>query len=215
MAEFLPLFPLSLAVFPGETLKLHIFEPRYQQLIQECDDMGLWFGIPPVIEHEMVGVATMVEIQSIDQRFPGGESNITVMGRARFRVQKFFAVSPEKLYPGGYGEVLQDETLQEPDRFLDLKQEILDLIFQLHDVLGITKNIVSSPDEITAFKVAHDIGLSLRQESDLLLMNNESARLNYVFDHLQKILPIVRETQRLKARAQLNGHYKNLVPPNF
>lgn len=215
MAEMLPLFPLSLAVFPGETLKLHIFEPRYQQLVQECDDQGLWFGIPPVIEQEMVGVATMVEIQSIDQRFPGGESNITVMGRARFKVQKFFPISPEKLYPGGLGEVMEEAQVSGEDRFLDLKQEILDLIFQLHDVLGIHKNVVSSPHEITAFKIAHEIGLSLRQEADLLVMNNEGARLNYTFDHLQKILPIVRETQRLKVRAQLNGHYKNLVPPNF
>lgn len=215
MAEMLPLFPLSLAVFPGETLKLHIFEPRYQQLVQDCDDQGIWFGISPVIEQEMVGVATMVEIQSVDQHFPGGECNITVMGRARFKVQKFLQVSPEKLYPGGYGEVIEEEIIPDPERFLDLQQEILDLIFQLHDVLGISKNVVSSPEEITAFKVAHDIGLSLRQEADLLVMNSESARLNYVFDHLQKILPIVRETQRLKARSQLNGHYKNLVPPNF
>ena len=215
MAEFLPLFPLSLAVFPGETLKLHIFEPRYQQLIADCEERELWFGIPPVIEQEMVNVATMVEIQSVDERFPGGESNITVMGRARFRIDQFFPTSPDKLYPGGTGDVIREEGAAGAERLTDLRQEILDLIFQLHDALGIHKQIVSSPEEITAYKVGHEVGMSLRQEAELLAMDRESGRLNYVYDHLQKIIPVVRETQRLKARAQLNGHYKNLVPPNF
>ncbi len=215
MAEFLPLFPLSLTVFPGESLKLHIFEPRYQQLIADCDSEGLWFGIPPVIEQEMMSVATMVEVQSVDQRFMGGESNITVLGRARFQVEEFFPTNSDKPYPGGTGGVLQDEEMADPGRLSDLRQEILDLIFQLHDALGIHKQIVRSPEEITAYKIGHDVGMSLRQEAELLRMNNESGRLNYVYDHLKTIIPVVRETQRMKARAQLNGHYKNLVPPNF
>ena len=44
--RFLPLFPLELVVFPGEFLKLHIFEPRYRQLIQECRDEGVK---PPIL----------------------------------------------------------------------------------------------------------------------------------------------------------------------
>lgn len=215
MAEFLPLFPLNLAVFPGETIKLRIFEPRYQQLIKDCEELDIWFGIPAVIEQEMASIATVMELVSVDQRFPSGESNITVMGRARFQIQKFFPVSPDKLYPGGYGEMVQEDPVADEDRYADLKQEILDLIFQLHDLLGIDELPVNSPDEITAFAVSHKIGMDLKQQVEILTMDNEPARLNYVFDHLQNVLPIVRETQRLKARAQLNGHYKNLVPPNF
>lgn len=215
MAEFLPLFPLNLAVFPGETIKLRIFEPRYQQLIQDCEELDIWFGIPAVIDQEMAGIATVMELISVDQRFPGGESNITVMGRSRFTIQKFFPVSPDKLYPGGYGEMVSEEPIQHDSRYIDLKQEILDLMFQLHDLLGIDDIPVTSPEEITAFAISHKIGMDLEQQVEILAMNNEPARLNFVFDHLQRILPIVRETQRLKARAQLNGHYKNLVPPNF
>jgi Lon protease-like protein len=41
MMNFIPIFPLSIVVFPGENLNLHIFEPRYRQLIRECSDSGL------------------------------------------------------------------------------------------------------------------------------------------------------------------------------
>ncbi|MDP5170542.1 MAG: LON peptidase substrate-binding domain-containing protein [Bacteroidia bacterium] len=215
MSEFLPLFPLSLVVYPGEVLKLHIFEPRYQQLIKDCDEDGIWFGIPPVIEQKMANVATMVELQSIDQRFPSGEANVTVLGKSRFRIEEFYPLSPNKLYAGGKGIEVEEEGSIDPDRLQNLRQEIIDLIFQLHDALGINKQVVSSPDNLTAFKVAHDVGFSLAEEVELLIMTNELARLNYLYDHLQKIIPIVRETERLKARAQLNGHYKNLVPPHF
>ena len=46
MARMLPLFPLQIVVFPGEDLNLHIFEPRYKELIGECKDKGIHFGIP-------------------------------------------------------------------------------------------------------------------------------------------------------------------------
>ncbi|MEO1628994.1 MAG: LON peptidase substrate-binding domain-containing protein, partial [Bacteroidota bacterium] len=44
-----PLFPLKLVVYPGEQLNLHIFEPRYKQLIRECEQNKVTFGIPAFI----------------------------------------------------------------------------------------------------------------------------------------------------------------------
>ena len=43
----------------------------------------------------------------------------------------------------------------------------------------------------------------------------ESKRLGYIKDHLERILPVIMETERLKAKAKLNGHYKNILPPDF
>src|SRR6187455_311175 len=50
MTNFIPIFPLGIVVFPGENLNLHIFEPRYKQLIKECFEQKKPFGIPPVID---------------------------------------------------------------------------------------------------------------------------------------------------------------------
>ena len=49
MTNFIPIFPLSIVVYPGESLNLHIFEERYKQLITECYAEKKSFGVPPVI----------------------------------------------------------------------------------------------------------------------------------------------------------------------
>ncbi|MEO0474160.1 MAG: LON peptidase substrate-binding domain-containing protein, partial [Bacteroidota bacterium] len=69
MYEFLPLFPLSLVVFPGENLRLHIFEPRYKQLIEECSAENTNFGIPTVLDRKVGNIATEVELVSVDKTY--------------------------------------------------------------------------------------------------------------------------------------------------
>jgi len=63
--------------------------------------------------------------------------------------------------------------------------------------------------------VAHHIGFSTEQEYQLLATTSELERQEMVRDHLDTILPVVLETERLKERVRLNGHFKNLTPPNF
>ena len=60
--NFLPLFPLNLIVFPHEDLNLHIFEPRYRQLINECLDEKKTFGIPAFVNNKLLGYGTEVEV---------------------------------------------------------------------------------------------------------------------------------------------------------
>ena len=84
---------------------------------------------------------------------------------------------------------------------------------QLHRALGITKQFDESSEKSFAYQIGHHIGLSIEQEYRLLTLNHESKRLSYIKRHLETILPVVMETERLKAKAKLNGHYKNVIPP--
>ena len=86
MAQFLPLFPLSLIVFPGEELRLHIFEPRYRQLIQECIDDQITFGIPAVMDADMGNIATEVVLEGVEKRYAEGRMDITTRGVRRARI---------------------------------------------------------------------------------------------------------------------------------
>jgi Lon protease-like protein len=63
VTNFIPIFPLALVVFPGEALNLHIFEPRYKELVNECHAGGKPFGIPAVIENKVSELGTLVEIE--------------------------------------------------------------------------------------------------------------------------------------------------------
>lgn len=209
--EFLPLFPLSLIVFPGEELRLHIFEPRYRQLIQESLDEEKSFGIPAVIDDDMGNIATEVAVISVDKRYAEGRMDVTTVGKRRARIDDFFQQAPNKLYPGGNVSWLEDEN--EGD--LALQQQVFRLLEELHDALGVTKKFAEKPEGIRAFEVGHHVGFSLKQEYGLLILDAEKKRLEFIAEHLENVLPIVMETERLKAKAKLNGHYKNMIPPDF
>ncbi|TAE47616.1 MAG: peptidase [Bacteroidetes bacterium] len=211
MSRFLPMFPLSLVVFPGENLRLHIFEPRYRQLVQECISEGLHFGIPPVVEQALMMTATEVELVTIDKRYPGGELDVTARGLSRVKVREFFREANGKLYPGADVEDIADFPLAMPD----LREEVESLLQQLHDAVGIRKQYRNEENIPFSYRIGHHVGMNLRQEFELLGLPSESERLEFVRKHLLDILPVVMETERMKARAKLNGHYKNLLPPDY
>ena len=82
----LGLFPLRLVAFPGERLPLHIFEPRYRELIAECLASGEEFGILLADDDGIRAVGTRVAIVELLEKLPDGRLNILVEGRERFRL---------------------------------------------------------------------------------------------------------------------------------
>lgn len=69
MINFIPIFPLNIVVYPGEQLNLHIFEPRYKQLIRECVLEKKPFGIPTVIDHKLEEYGTRVFVTEIVKEY--------------------------------------------------------------------------------------------------------------------------------------------------
>jgi Lon protease-like protein len=211
MARFLPLFPLNLVVFPGEKLNLHIFEPRYKQLINECQSTGLTFGIPPFIKEQVSAIGTEVKLLNIRKTHANGEMDVETKGLCLIRILDFFKQAPNKFYPAGSIEEIPDVVNEDPV----LKLKINESMRQLYSILGINKIFMNLPDNYRIFEVAHHLGLTTEQEYELLLFTDEKSRQEYVWLHLQKILPVVLETEKLKEKIKMNGHFKNIVPPNF
>lgn len=67
MQKFIPIFPLNLVAYPGEKLNLHIFEPRYIQLINECNTEGKTFGIPVVNNKELLEYGTEMKLEKVQK----------------------------------------------------------------------------------------------------------------------------------------------------
>src|SRR5690242_15554093 len=91
MAIELPLFPLNVVLFPGADLPLHIFEPRYRQMITECYEQERPFGVvlarsgsPPMLE-EPYPVGTMADILALS-RMDDGRMNLIARGGQRFQI---------------------------------------------------------------------------------------------------------------------------------
>src|SRR5258706_12161063 len=100
MTNFIPVFPLSIVVYPGESLNLHIFEPRYKQLINECFAEKKSFGIPAVVNDKVCEMGTLMEITEISERYEDGKMDIKTRGQKVFRVLEIIKELPEKLYSG-------------------------------------------------------------------------------------------------------------------
>ena len=211
MARLLPLFPLNLVVFPGEKLNLHIFEPRYRQLVRECIEQDTSFGIPPYLNDSLSELGTEMRLVGVEQTYSSGELDIRTKAVGIFRINKFYRQAPGKLYAGG----LVENVAQDPEADPVLRSVITRQVRQLYEALGLRKLLLELAPDYSIFDVAHHIGFSTEQEYQLLATTSELERQELVRDHLDTILPVVLETERLKERVRLNGHFKNLTPPNF
>ncbi|WP_207430524.1 LON peptidase substrate-binding domain-containing protein [Sabulibacter ruber] len=211
MSRFLPLFPLNIVVFPGEKLNLHIFEPRYRQLIMECLTYDTTFGIPVYLENGIGEYGTEIKILSLEKKYLGGEMDIKTKGLGIFKIKEFQKQVPGRLYSGGE---IEDVKLVHDDEPLQ-RIQIIELLRQLYTALGIQSLMIKLKDNFQSYEVAHHLGFTTQQEYALLQCVKESDRLEIILEHLTRIVPVVLETERLKERVKLNGHFKNLVPPNF
>ena len=211
MTDFLPLFPLQMVIYPGERLNLHIFEPRYKQLIRECEHNQTTFGIPAFIDNKVMPMGTELRLLSIEKRYENGELDIKTQGIGIFKMIEFYAVTPNKLYPGADIQRLK----MNDDSDLILNEKILTHIEQLFKILNINKKLPKSPSLFRVFDIAHFIGLNLEQEYALLTLPSELERQEFAEKHLEKLLPVVESMEDSKRRAQMNGHFKNVTPPEF
>ncbi len=205
-----PLFPLNLIVFPNEELNLHIFEPRYKELVGDCLQKKATFGIPIFLENRIQEYGVEVEIIELVNRYPDGRMDIRTRGKNIFLIKSFSNPMRGKLYAGGDVKFLEIEdnsdTLQ---RLL-----LVEAVSQLYEILNV-KSSIKSDVPLLSYKLAHKIGLSLRQEYDLLTILAESDRIEYMMEHLKKSIPIVREMERTKDVIKMNGYFKNLDPLKF
>src|ERR1035437_897137 len=94
----LPLFPLNVVLFPGQTLPLHIFEPRYRTMIQRCIEQGQPFGVVLAREEDAspYTIGTAARITQIE-RLPDGRMNILTVGVERFILQNVYEGEDEYL----------------------------------------------------------------------------------------------------------------------
>lgn len=211
MTNFIPIFPLGIVVYPEESLNLHIFEPRYKQLVQECYAENKGFGIPAVIENRLQDYGTIVRISEVTTIYENGEMDIKTQGEQVFRILEVIKEIPDKLYSGAIVNYPENYHQGHPE----LMRRVVNSIRELHRMLNVSKDFKKTDEELKAYDVAHHVGLSLQEEYELLHLFYESQRQEYLKRHLTKVIPMVAEMEQLKEKIKLNGHFKNLTGFNF
>jgi Lon protease-like protein len=199
--SLLPLFPLDLVLLPGTPLPLHIFEPRYKEMISECLDLKKSFGVVRAKEEGVAEIGCTAEIISIAKKYSDGRMDIVAQGRERFEVMQ---VNQERPFLQAEVLYLQDEPVkaspEEIAQALTLQGEIVRLA-------GSDPPERSGEDTAQlSFNLVGPLPLDLDFKQTLLGMKSESERMQAVISYFEAILPNLRRTVQVRQRAGGNGH---------
>jgi Lon protease-like protein len=202
---------LGVVVFPGEQLNLHIFEPRYKQLITECFSEDKAFGIPVVLGDSIKDYGTLVKVIAVKEVYEDGKMDIVTQGEKVFQVLELIKEIPDRLFSGAIVNYPNNDT-QSAIKHMD---KIIGSIYELHRLLRIEKKFNKADELLQSYDIAHHAGLTLEQEYELLQLMREDQRQAYLKLHLQNVIPIVTEMETLKERVKLNGHFRELKGLGF
>jgi Lon protease-like protein len=211
MTNFIPIFPLSIVVYPGESLNLHIFEDRYKQLIKDCHEQKKPFGIPAVLNNGVAEMGTLVRITSVEKVYDDGKMDIKTEGFQIFRILEVIKEIPDKLYCGAIVTYPNNQLALLPHRM----EKLMKALRELHRHLQVEKQFAKADKDLSSYDIAHHAGLSLQEEYELLGLMQEDQRLEYLKRHLTRVVPVVAEMEILKEKVKLNGHFKEIKGFNF
>ncbi|TNF42770.1 MAG: peptidase [Cytophagales bacterium] len=205
---YLPFFPLKLVAFPDEEVNLHIFEPRYRQLMGDVESQKINFGICSYT-NQLSGYGTEVKLIRVHKRYEDGRMDIQTLGIRPFRILSFDNPMPGKLYSGGEIEFLPNDP-----RISQVTHH--EFIFYLKEILHLLNYPnVFDPKTVTSFTFAHKVGLKLEEELELFKIPGENKRAEYLIHHFKRMIPVIKAVEQAKEKIKQNGHFKHLDPLNF
>lgn len=146
------------------------------------------------------------------EAYDDGEMDIRTKGVKVFRLLEVIENIPGKLYSGAIVNYPSNITARDESKIGSI---ILDELKRLYDLLDIKSKLSINDMSVISYEIAHFVGLSNKQEYELLGLFDELQRLEYLRRHLNKIIPVVKELEQVKARVQMNGHFRNLSLDNL
>ena len=203
--EEIGLFPLGLVLLPTEQVPLHIFEPRYRELIGETLESGLPFGIVYADDDGLRRIGTLATVAEVVERFDDGRLNIVVEGGARFRLLE---LTEGRSFATGKVEAVDDQhdpaDPEDVERALALFARLVEL----------TSSDVEPPAADTpelSFALAGRFEFSPDIKQELLDESSERVRLHRLCELLAIAAETVERQKEISTRAQTNG---KVEPPS-
>ena len=200
VADLLPIFPLEVVLFPGAALPLHIFEPRYKEMIGECLEQKLPFGVVLVKEKALARVGCTANILTLVKTYDDGRMDIMSQGSRRFEIVN---LNEERSF-------LRGDVLYFEDENDDAPRQQREQVAELHkELLALGANEPPKPDAQQpqlAFQLAASVPLDLDFKQALLAMRSESERVASMITYYHALIPKLRVAIRARTKAGGNGH---------
>lgn len=197
----IPLFPLEVVLLPEAVLPLHIFEPRYKEMIGRCLAQSEEFGVVLQREDGVVATGCTAEITQTLKQYEDGRYDLLTVGRRPFHIR---AVIEEKSYYEAEVEFLEDESAAAPRD----NKGLVGKYAEIHRILFGEEPSRFDPEEAEslAYAIAGDLPLELEFKQQLLESRSEPERQRMLFERLEKWIPIAARQQHIRRVAGGNGH---------
>ncbi len=198
--SLLPIFPLELVLFPGAPLPLHIFEPRYREMITECMEQKKPFGLVRARENAVAEVGCTAVVVTISKQYEDGRMDIDTRGKQRFAIVELNHDRP----------FLQAEVTwfndDEPAQPTEAENETaIELHEQFLEVLGQSAE-VDRDNRPISFELARELPVDLDFKQTILEMKSEAERIETLVEYYRATIPKLEKNMRAREKAGTNGH---------
>jgi ATP-dependent Lon protease len=208
--ERIPLFPLNVVLLPGADLPLHIFEPRYRQMVSRCIEEKSEFGMLLSLPKGIVRVGCTAEILEVVKRYDDGRMDILTVGRAPFRIVELFnaeAFNDDSLLEGQVDYLDDRERATEPR----VRRELVELYEVCHTIVygDYPRGIQGNVPENFSYIVAGTLPMDVLWKQQVLELRSEADREERLVTYLREWAPHLQKAEALRHRADGNGHGLN------
>ncbi|MDH4176175.1 MAG: LON peptidase substrate-binding domain-containing protein [Thermoleophilia bacterium] len=197
--EEIGLFPLGIVLLPSELVPLHIFEPRYRELVGECLDEEREFGLVLADDDGLREIGTKAAVVEVVDRFPDGRLNVVVEGRGRFRLLEL--TDGRSFHTGTVDELVDSDDPAPPEEI----ERALALFRRLLEVTGADVEPPDADDPQLSFSLAGRFELAAGLKQQLLQATSERTRLVRVCEILEAAAAAVERQREIAALAGRNG----------
>lgn len=195
--ELLPLFPLSVVLFPRLVLPLHIFEERYKEMIGAVLRDQSEFGVVLAANEGIAAVGCTATVDEVVRKYEDGRMDIVTQGRRRFQLLE---LNNERSYLRGKVEYFEDSEDVAP---FDLREQAVRSCVKLAG--GGEQPPWDTEDPQLSFQLAQRVE-DLRFRQELLASRSETERLRRIVDYLPEYAERIKDTERMRELAPKNGH---------
>ncbi len=196
----LGLFPLPIVLVPTERIPLHIFEPRYRELIAECIEHGEEFGLVLATGDGAVHeIGTRAAVAQVLEVLDDDAMNIVVEGGERFRLVD---LTSGRSFTTGIVETVEDE--DEPPLEADVERAT-EVFRQLAEAADSDVDLPDPRSPLYDFELTARVDFAVSSKQELLAMTSPRARMKTLIGLLEIALEAVQLEAVLRERASRNG----------
>ena len=204
----IPLFPLQIVVFPGQTVPLYVFEPRYRQMFAEvraAEELGEVVQVGVILGQDsetQASVGCTVELRQVVTEYGDGRLEIVTEGARRFRIDSIVEV---KSYVEARVEYVEDEEEPIDPRLTERALTEFKRLVKLAQEETGTMTVELTPT--TTWQLAEAVVMDLEQRQQLLEMTSENERLQALCDYFGQLSLVVEQHRQTRQQGSSNGYF--------